>query len=83
MTTAQLLAGANRQLESFATNDPIDQFTSDRPLSAWLIANRQDSVFGNGIFNEKVRFTNDSNYQNYTGDDQVTYNRRDTVRKAP
>lgn len=83
LTTAQLLAGANRQLESFATNDPIDQFTSERPFSAWLIENRQDSVFGNGIFNEKVRFTNDSNYQNYTGDDQVTYNRRDTVRKAP
>src|SRR5690606_40820722 len=35
------------------------------------------------IFNEKVRFTNDSNYQNFSGDDQVTYNRKDTVRLAP
>jgi len=83
LTTAQLLLGANRQMESYATNDPIDQFSRDRPFAAWLIANRQDSVFGNGIFNEKVRISNDSNYQNYTGDDQVTYNRKDTVRKAP
>lgn len=83
LTTAQLLQGANYQLESFATNDPIDQFTTQRPLADWLIQNRQDSVFGNGVFNEKVRFTNDSNYQNYTGDDQVTHNRKDTVRKAP
>lgn len=83
LNTAQLLAGANRTLESFNTGDPIDQFTSDRPLASWLISNKTDSVFGNGIFNEKVRYTNDSNYQNYTGDDQVSYNRKDTVRKAP
>ena len=83
VTTAQLLAGANYQLESYATNDPVDQFTTARPFSQWLVANKVDSIFGNGIFNEKVRISNDSNYQNYTGDDQVTYNRKDTVRKAP
>ncbi|MBE2259500.1 MAG: phage major capsid protein [Rhodobacteraceae bacterium] len=75
--------GANYQMESFSRDDPVDQFTTDRPFARWLIANRIDSVFGNGIFNEKVRFTNDSNYQNFTGDDQVTFNRKDTVRKAP
>lgn len=83
VTQAQLLAGASYQLESYASGDPIDQFTTDRPFAKWLIANREDSVFGNGIFNEKVRFTNDSNYQNYTGDDEVDYNRKDTVRLAP
>ena len=83
ITTAQLLQGANYQLESYATNDPVDQFTADRPFANWLIANKTESVFGNGIFNEKVRISNDSNYQNYTGDDQVSYNRKDTVRKAP
>lgn len=83
ITTAQLIAGANYQLESYATGDPVDNFTSTRPFSQWLITNRNDSVFGNGIFNEKIRFTNDSNYQNYTGDDQVTFNRKDTVRLAP
>lgn len=83
ITPEQLAAGANYQLETYAENDPIDQFTTARPFSAWLIKGRKDSVFSNGIFNEKVRISNDSNYQNYTGDDQVTYNRRDTVRLAP
>lgn len=83
LTPAQLQLGANYQMQSYATDDPIDQFTSERPLARWLIANKIDTVFGNGIFNEKVRFTNDSNYQNFSGDDQVSYNRKDTVRLAP
>lgn len=83
LTAAQMVSGANTQLQTYATNDPIDQFTTQRPLANWLIQNRQDSIFGNGVFNEKIRYTNDSNYQNYTGDDQVTYNRKKTVRLAP
>lgn len=83
VNTQQLLAGANYQLETYAAGDPIDQVNHEKPLMKWLVDNSVQSVFGNGIFNEKVRISNDSNYQNYTGDDQVTYNRKDTVRKAP
>lgn len=83
MTTAQLLAGANTQLETYAKGDPVDQINHDKPLMKWFVDNSIPSIFSNGIFNEKVRISNDSNYQNYTGDDQVTYNRKDTVRKAP
>ncbi|WP_164158769.1 phage major capsid protein [Stenotrophomonas maltophilia] len=83
LTAAQLLSGANTQLQSFSKEDPIDQFTTDRPFADWLIRNKVDSVFGNGVYNEKVRYTNDSNYQNYTGDDQFTYNRKKTMRLAP
>lgn len=82
VTEAQLKAGANKQLEVYASNDPIDQFTTARPFSKWLIANKEDTLGGNEYFNEKVRISNDSNYQNYKGDDQVTYNRRDVVRLA-
>ena len=82
VSAAQLAAGANYQIQSYAKNDPIDQFTSARPLTDWLISMKEESSFGNGIFNEKVRFTNDSNYQNFTGDDQLSYNRKDTVRLA-
>ncbi|KRG63907.1 hypothetical protein ABB26_10020 [Stenotrophomonas humi] len=83
LTPAQLASGANYQMQSYATDAPIDQFTSERPLAKWLTEKKIESVFGNGIFNEKVRFTNDSNYQNYSGDDQVSYNKKDTVRLAP
>lgn len=83
VTPAQLVQGAAYQRESYAQNDPIDQVTSNHETLKWLIANKKDTVFGNGVFNEKVRIGTDSNFQNYTGDNQVTYNKRDTVRKAP
>lgn len=83
LTQAQLLNGLNYQLETYAKGDPIDQINKDRPFMKWLVDNSKPSIFSNGIFNEKVRISNDSNYQNYSGDDQVTYNRKDTVRKAP
>lgn len=83
LNAQQLTAGANYQLMSYAKGDPIDQINHDKPLMKWLVEKKKESVFGNGIFNEKVRISNNSNYQNYTGDQQVTYNRRDTVRLAP
>jgi len=83
ITIAQLAAGANYQLASYAKNDPIDQFTTARPFSKWLIDHKKETIFSNGIFNEKVRITDASNYQNYSYDDQVTYNTKDTVRLAP
>ena len=83
INAAQLAAGANTQMMSYAANDPIDQVNTDKPFMKWLLANKVESVFGNGVFNEKVRISNDSNYQNYSGDDQVTYNRKDVVRLAP
>lgn len=83
VTPAQLAAGANSQLMSYAANDPIDQFTTARPFSDWLVRNKEESIFGNGIFNEKARFTNSSNYQNYSGDDQVSYNKKVPIVLAP
>lgn len=83
ITPQQLLNGANYQLMSYATNDPIDQIEHAKPLTKWLIDKKIPSIYGNGIFNEKVRISNNSNYQNYSGDQQVTYNRRDTARLAP
>jgi len=83
ITQQQLLNGATYQFETFAKNDPVDNVGTDRPFLNWLMKNKQDSVFSNGIFNEKARLSYDSNYQNFTGDDELTFNTRDTVRKAP
>lgn len=82
MTPAQFANGANRQLEVYADGNPVDQINKDRPFMKWLVSNKKFAPGGNQYFNEKVRITNDSNYQNYYGDDQVSYNRRDTVRLA-
>lgn len=83
MTAAMLAAGANTQLMSYAKNDPVDQYSTERPFAKWLLDNKEVSVFMNGTFNEKVLIGDSSNYQNYTGDDQVTYNRKDNYRLAP
>ena len=82
ITAAQLAAGANYQLQAYAANDPIDQYNPLRPTFSWLLKNMEQTVGGNTYLNEKVRIQNDSNYQNYYGDDQVSYNRRDVIRLA-
>lgn len=83
ITQEQLLRGATYQFETFAEGDPVDNIGQDRPFLKWLMTGKKPSVFSNGIFNEKVRIAYDSNYQNFTGDDELTFNTRDTVRKAP
>lgn len=82
MTPAQFAAGANKQLEVYSKENPVDQIGHDKPLLQWLIANKKEAAGGNQYYNEKVHVGYDSNYQNYFGDDQVSYNRRDTVRLA-
>lgn len=82
INAAQLALGTNYQLEAYAANDPIDQVNVSHPLMAWLVANKVETAAGNTYYNEKVRISNDSNYQNYYGDDQVSYNRKDTIRLA-
>ena len=82
MTPAQFAAGANKQLEVYSKEKPVDQVGHDKPLLQWFISHKKEAPGGNQYFNEKVHVAYDSNYQNYYGDDQVTYNRRDTVRLA-
>ncbi len=83
ITATQLAVGANATLNTYAKNEPIDQFTTERPFSKWLVANKEETSFGNGVFNEKVSVSNDSNYQTYTGDQQVSYNRKNVPLLAP
>lgn len=82
MTPAQFAAGANKQLEVYSKENPVDQIGHEKPFLKWLISHKKDAPGGNQYYNEKVHIAYDSNYQNYYGDDQVDYNRRDTVRLA-
>ena len=79
---AQLAQGANYQLDFFAKNDPIDQVNTDRPWLKKLIDTKQAAPAGNQFYVEQIYISNDSNYQNYFGSQQVTYNERDGVRQA-
>lgn len=83
INNAQLAAAGTGAFQTIMAGDPVDQIDKDRPFMAWALANKKESTFLAGVYNEKVRYSHDSNYQRYTGDDQVTYNRRKTVRAAP
>jgi len=76
-TALQIASGANYTLQTFARNEPIDQINTEHEVLKWLIANKEDSSFGNGYFGEGIYVANGSNYQNYFGPDEVTYNERD------
>ena len=69
-------------LDHFMSNNPIDQIAQQRPLLAKLSAKKKVFPGAKQYIVEQVRHTYDSNFQWYFGDDQVDYNRKDTVRQA-
>ena len=79
-TPAQLVNGANYSLATFQKKEPIDQINIQHVTLDYLIRNKEDSSFGNGTFKEPIFVDNGSNYQNYFGADQVTYNERDPAK---
>lgn len=79
---AQLAAGANYQLDYFLKNDPIDQVNVERPWLKKLIEGKKNAPAGNQFHVEQIYVSNDANYQNYFGAQQVRYNERDGVRQA-
>ena len=76
-TSAQLVTGANYTLNTYERKEPIDQINVQHVALDWLVRNKQDSLYGNGYHKEPLYYQNSSNYQNYFGADQVTYNERD------
>lgn len=79
-TANDFIRAADYARQAISSADPIDQITKARPFLAWLMANKAPVAFTGGVFREKLRIANDTNYQNYFGRDQVTYNSRDPVR---
>jgi hypothetical protein len=79
-TAAQLVTGASYSLATYQKKDPIDQVNFQHATLDWLVKNKEVSTFGNGSFKEPIYIANGSNYQNYFGADQVTYNERDPAK---
>lgn len=77
ITEAQLITGSKYAASTLARVEPIDQINVKHAMLDWLIKNKQAATFANGSFREPLFTSNDSNYQNYAGADQVTYNERD------
>ena len=79
-TVEQLTRASDYALQAISAKEPIDQITKTKPFLDHLLSNKEDVVYAQGVYREKIIVANDSNYQNYFGRDQVTYNSRDTAR---
>lgn len=81
-TTEQLAYAGNASINYFLKNDPIDQVNIARPLIKKLMEEKKAYVGGLQFVVEQLRYSNDSNFQSYFGDQQVTYNRKRTLQQA-
>jgi len=78
----QLAYAGKHVIDYFLKNDPIDQVNTERPLLKKLIAGKKPYGGGLQYVVEQLRTSNDSNFQSYFGDSQVTYNRKRTLNQA-
>lgn len=81
-STEQLAYAGNAAINYFLRNDPIDNINVARPLIKKLMATKKPYVGGLQYVVEQLRYSNDSNFQSYFGDTQVTYNRKRTLQQA-
>lgn len=80
---AEQISYAGRHvLDYYQKNDPIDQINVDRPLIRKLTEGKSPYAGGLQYVVEQLRYQNDSNFQSYFGDSQVTYNRKRTLQQA-
>ncbi|MDE2098506.1 MAG: phage major capsid protein [Patescibacteria group bacterium] len=78
----QLAYAGNAVINYFLKNDPIDNYNVERPLIKKLMSGKQEYGGGLQYVVEQLRYQNDSNFQSYFGDSQVTYNRKRTLQQA-
>ncbi len=81
-TTEQLAYAGQAAINYFLKNDPVDQINVNRPLIKKLMEGKKPYVGGLQYVVEQLRYSNDSNFQSYFGDTQVTYNRKRTLQQA-
>lgn len=81
-TAEQLSYAGNAAINYFLRNDPVDQVNIARPLIKKLMEEKKAYIGGLQYVVEQLRYSNDSNFQSYFGDQQVTYNRKRTLQQA-
>lgn len=81
-TVDQLAYAGKAAIDFYLKNDPVDQINTERPLIKKLMENKKEYGGGLQYVVEQLRFSNDSNFQSYFGDSQVSYNRKQTLQQA-
>lgn len=80
--TEQLSYAGRAAIDFYQKNDPIDQINTARPWLKKLMESKQEYAGGLQYVVEQLRYANDSNFQSYFGDSQVSYNRKRTLQQA-
>jgi hypothetical protein len=78
----QLAYAGKAAIDYFLKNTPIDQVNTERPLIKKLMAGKSPYAGALQYVVEQLRTSNDSNFQSYFGDSQVSYNRKRTLNQA-
>lgn len=81
-TADQLTYASRAAIDYYNKNEPIDQINVARPLIKMLMEGKKEYAGGLQYVVDQLRFSNDSNFQSYFGDGQVTYNRKRTLQQA-
>lgn len=81
-STAQITKAGKATLDNFQRNNPIDQIAVERPLLRMLMAKKRSFGGGKQYIVEQLRKAYNSNFQWYFGDQQVSYNKRDTLAQS-
>jgi hypothetical protein len=81
-TTEQLSAAGKLAIDYYQKNEPLDQVNVARPLLKMLMEKKREYAGGLQYVVEQLRTSNDSNFQSYFGDSQVSYNRKRTIDQA-
>jgi hypothetical protein len=78
----QIAYAGKAAIDYFLKNDPIDSINYMHPLAKRLIDEKKEWTGGTQYVVEQIRFSNDSNFQPFFGDSEVSYNRKRTLNQA-
>lgn len=81
-TSEQLSYAGKSAIDFIMRQKPEDLYNTDRPLLSKLQATKKPFPGAKQYIVEKLRTTNDSNFQWFGPDDQVTFNRKRTLDEA-
>ena len=82
VTPAMISEASKSSLDLYMRNKPIDQIAIERPLLKRLQAKKKTFPGAKEYVVEQLRKSYDSNFQWYSGDDEVTFNKKDTLEQA-
>lgn len=78
----QISYAGKSAIDFIVRKKPEDLYNTTRPLLKWLRANQKSFPGAKQYINEKLRISNDSNFQWFGPDGLVTYNRKRTLDEA-